>query len=672
VKTKRFVVKDMREWINTDIVSAKRERRRCERVWRKDKLSVNYTIYKEKCKIVQTLIKDAKSKFYQNKIEQCNGDQGQLFKIVNSLLGRRKSSDLPATENPSTLAVNFNDFFITKIQKIQQDTEALKVSISQLNCPPVLSLLDPCKSLLCNFDDATDDEIKEIILKSSKATCANDPIPTKLIVDLLPELLSPITNIVNQSLSFSIFPSTLKSAIVRPLLKKSNLDCESYQNYRPISNLPFLSKIIEKVIASRLFKHMQLNDLLEKLQSAYKPYHSTETALLRIQNDILRCIDAGSNVALVMLDLSAAFDTVNHSNLLNLLQYHIGVNDSALALFKSYLTDRTQCVNINNIMSELASLVYGVPQGSILGPIIFSIYTLPLGAIIRHYNVQYHIYADDTQLYVSFKAADYSNELLRLHSCLNDIRTWMITNDLKLNDEKTEFLIFKSSRQQNDLSNITLEICDSHITQSSIAKNLGVIFDSNISMDKQIANISKCCFMHLKNIRSIRNLLTDVAAATLIHSLVSTKLDYCNSLLYGLPKYKIKKMQRIQNVAARILTKSNNDCNIKAILKDLHWLPVEERIRFKILLLVFRALKGNSPEYLRELFTVYAPSRALRSANKGQLIVPKTRLKTYGDRALSSAGPREWNALPIYIRQIDDLLTFKAELKTFLFRQCFL
>lgn len=191
-------------------------------------------------------------------------------------------------------------------------------------------------------------------------------------------------------------------------------------------------------------------------------------------------------------------------------------------------------------------------------------------------------------------------------------------------------------------------------------------------MDKQIANMSKCCFFHLKNIGSIRNLLTDDAAANLIHSLVSSKLDYCNSLLFGLPEYKIKKLQRIQNVAARILTKSSKDCDIKSVLKYLHWLPIEQRIKFKLLLLVFRALNGSAPEYLSELLTVYTPSRALRSANSYRLIVPKTRLKTYGDRAFFSAGPREWNVLPLYIRKADDLHTFKIELKTYLFRQSFL
>jgi len=670
-KTKVIVKKDLREWMNEDILVAKRLKRRAEMKWRKTKLTVFYEIYKEECTIVKNLIADSKCKFYQDKIKNCDGDQGKLFKIVNSLLGRRKSSDLPTIDNLSdaTLAESFNDFFIDKVKNIQSDIVILKENTMAMKCPNVRLLLSPCKTTLSKFDLATENEIETIIKKSSKSTCASDPIPTKLMSDLLPELLSPITHIVNLCLSCGMFPSSLKSAIVRPLLKKSTLDCDMYKNYRPVSNLPFLSKVIEKVLAARLFSHMQENNLIEKLQSAYKPLHSTETALLRIHNDILNAIDAGSSVALVMLDLSAAFDTVNHANLLSLLEYHIGVKASALSLFKSYLSDRTQCVSINNAMSELAALVYGVPQGSVLGPIKFCIYTLPLGAIIRHYNVNYHIYADDTQLYVSFSATDFDSELNKLNLCLADIRSWMISNDLKLNDSKTEFLVFKSVRQQINLSEINVHIGDSKIEQSFIAKNLGVMFDSNVSMDKQIANISKCCFFHLKNISSIRNLLTNDAVANLMHSLVSSKLDYCNSLLYGLPKSKIKKLQRIQNVAARILTKSPKDCDIKAVLKDLHWLPVEQRIKFKLLLMVFRALNTTAPDYLCELISLYTPARTLRSADSNLLCIPKTRLKTYGDRAFFSAGPREWNLLPISIREADCVQSFKTKLKTHLFNE---
>ena len=209
--------------------------------------------------------------------------------------------------------------------------------------------------------------------KSSKASCILDPIPSNLLCRLLPHIAPVIKVIVNKALSSGCFPSCMKSAIVKPLLKKSTLNPEIFKNYRPVSNLSYVSKVIEKVIAARLLSHMQDQNLLDPFQSAYRSGHSTETALLRVHNDILRIIDNGSGVFLVLLDLSAAFDTVDHTILLSFLENHIGLKGTVLQMFHSYLSDRSQRISVNNALSDMAGLSYGVPQGSVLGPIEFCI-----------------------------------------------------------------------------------------------------------------------------------------------------------------------------------------------------------------------------------------------------------------------------------------------------------
>lgn len=190
-----------------------------------------------------------------------------------------------------------------------------------------------------------------------------------------------------------------------------------------MSNLAFLSKVIEKVVASRLLDHMEANNLLDPMQSAYRKGHSTETALLRVHDDIVSAVDKGHGVCLVLLDLSAAFDTVDHTILLTFLEEHMGLTGPALGLFRSYLSGRSQSVSIDGIRSELSELVYGVPQGSVLGPLEFCIYTLPLGAILRHYNILYHIYADDTQLYCSIDVRSFDDVLGMISNCISDIRS---------------------------------------------------------------------------------------------------------------------------------------------------------------------------------------------------------------------------------------------------------
>ena len=172
---------------------------------------------------------------------------------------------------------------------------------------------------------------------------------------------------VNLSLSSGQFPSSLKSAIVNPLLKKASLNPEVYKNFRPVSNLTFISKLIEKIIAKRLLAHLTENCLLDKFQSAYRSFHSTETALLRVHNDIAMALDKGKCAFLILLDLSAAFDTVDHETLLSFLKDYIGLRGTAYDIFKSNLSDRTQCVSIKNVLSKLSELIYGVAQESIFG-----------------------------------------------------------------------------------------------------------------------------------------------------------------------------------------------------------------------------------------------------------------------------------------------------------------
>ena len=232
----------------------------------------------------------------------------------------------------------------------------------------------------------------------SLKTCELDPLPASLYSDCLPALLPFITDIINTSLKSGTVPDSFKSAIVRPLLKKHNLDPNELKNYRPISNLCFLSKLLEKVVLNQLNMHLSTNNLLNPFQSAYRQSHSTETALLHILNDLLLSTDSGKVSLLTLLDLSAAFDTIDHTILLTRLQHTFGISDTALSWFSSYLSDRKQTVLINDIYSQSAHLTCGVPQGSVLGPVLFTLYASPLSTIIESHSLKHHFYADDTQL----------------------------------------------------------------------------------------------------------------------------------------------------------------------------------------------------------------------------------------------------------------------------------
>ena len=503
-------------------------------------------------------------------------------------------------------------------------------------------------------------------------SCSLDPVPTWL-VKLCPALIPILCDIVNDSLSTAHVPTILKQAHVIPVLKKSNLDSNDFKNYRPISNLAFSSKLIERAVSDQLEKHCQTNNINMYFQSAYKKRHSTETALTRVQNDLLRAVDSQGGAILVLLDLSAAFDTIDHNLLLRTLQTEIGVTGKALEWFRSYLTGRQQSVKIGTKMSTPRALPFGVPQGSVLGPKLFSLYTYPLHRVIQDNGMLFHLYADDVQLYLSFnpKCSSSTDGIIQtIEACTASVSAWMRSHYLKLNNDKTEILVI--TRPSVNCHTITsVEIGSSIIDISANVRDLGVQYDSFLKMETHVKAICKKAYYEIHLIHKVRQYITEEAAQKLVQANVTTLLDYCNSLLVGLPKSLLALLQRVQNCAARVVKRVPKYAHITPVLKELHWLPIAQRIEYKIIMLTFKSLNGLAPAYLRDLLTSYQPGRTLRSSNDNQLSLPNHRYSTYGGRSFAIAAPMLWNALPSPMRKISSLEVFKRTLKTHLFINAF-
>jgi exonuclease III len=648
-------------WYDSKIGDAKRARRKAERKWRKSKLTIHRDLYLQAHQHVNSLLKEAKENYYRGKVEEAD-DQKSLFKIVNTLLGDSKLS-LPSHHSREKLANRFSEFFTTKITNIRKKLEMIPSMASSDNIDTPVVRSAPS---LTSFIPASEDEIQKIILSTKSKHCSQDPIPTWLLKDCLASVLPWITMIVNQSLKDGVMPSSLKKALIVPLLKKPTLDPDNLKNYRPVSNLTYLSKVIERVVAKRLLDHMENHSLHEPLQSAYKKYNSTETALLKVQNDILCAIDGKKVVLLVLLDLSAAFDTVDHDILLTRLAERIGLQGSALKWFKSYVTGRLQSVYIDCTASRIWEILFGVPQGSVLGPILFIIYTSPLGDILRHHGVSFHFYADDTQIYLSFNISSATSALAQMEKCVSDIRAWMATNFLSLNDDKTEVIVCGTKSMLSKLNSMSVTIGDVKIQQVSEVRNIGALFNSSFSLDGQVSQVCRSAWYHLRNIGQIRPFLDRTSAERLIHAFVTSKLDNLNSLLYNLPKYQIHRLQRVQNAAARLINLVKKVDHITPILIQLHWLPIKYRIQYKLLLLTYKALHGQAPAYLQELLTITSRDRSLRSNTQCMLLAPRTRT-SYGDRSFSHGAPELWNSLPFYIKTCTSVHSFKHQLKTYLF-----
>jgi len=438
--------------------------------------------------------------------------------------------------------------------------------------------------------------------------------------------------------------------------------------------LAFISKLVERAADSQISDHLTTHNLLAPTQSAYRRYHSVETALLKVQNDILHYLDNSEGILLVLLDLSAAFDTIDHHILLNRLKNDYAITDQVLAWHKSYLTNRSQVISINNTQSQRTSLNFGVPQGSVIGPKDFITYTRPIYDIAHSHDVCVMLYADDTQLYLPFTPSDSSSvteAIAKMEACINHISAWMLANKLKLNEDKTEFIVITPPKFRHIVSKCTLRIGTSFIKPSEYVRNLGAMFDQSISVKKQITSICQSTNFHLRNIGQIRKYLDTDATSALIHSLITSRLDNNNALLAGAPKCETDRLQRLQNTAARIITRTRKHDHITGVLQKLHWLPVNERIIFKILLLVYKCLNDSAPTYLKDLLEHYHPARNLRSENQLLLKIPKYRLKRTGERTFAFVAPTMWNLLPFHIKTADSVTSFKRDLKTFLFKSAY-
>ena len=417
LKTKRRNGSKATPWLNEETRSLKRECRRAERVWRKSGLSVHKLILKNSTVTYNRVRSLARQAYFSKIINENKKNPRVLFATIDHLLNPPQSykQSIPPSE---AICNDFASFFDSKIVNIRAAiTSNVASTGTQIAITASSNNVVHSRGVLNSFYPVNTEELTKIISQMSSSSCSLDVVPTPFLKDVLDCAIGDILIIVNSSLESGVFPTSLKTAVVRPLIKKHNLDPAVLGNYRPISNLPFLGKILEKIVFQQLDIFLKTNNVHNKFQSGFRKGHSTETALVKVVND-LRMSAAMKNISvLLLLDLTAAFDTIDYAILLHRLEYWVGLSGTALSWFCSYLTGRDYFVNLGDFTSLKHNICSGIPQGSILSPLLFSLYLLPLGDLISNHGVKYHFYADDTQIYLSV-APDDPSALDPLLSCL--------------------------------------------------------------------------------------------------------------------------------------------------------------------------------------------------------------------------------------------------------------
>ena len=580
--TKKEVKLEQMPWITRGILVSMRVRDTLYKSWSSEKdlhyKSQIFTLYKRYRNIIVNLLRKSKGNYYSYFFLQNQSNVRKTWDGVRNLINVSKKKNTSPTKliykneerfTNIDMAESLNDFFVNIGSSVEAKIPKSPKHFSSFLCSANNKsiFLTPCTST----------EILTIInnMKSSKS-CGPNSISINLLIEFSEMFVYPLVSIINLSLTHGVFPSLNKEADVCPIHKKD----EKYrcENYRPISLLPNISKIFERVMYSRLDNFLNMSEIIYKFQFGFRKNYSTNHALLSIIEQIRGALDKNMFTCGVFIDLEKAFDTVNHQILVSKLN-HYGIRGVANKWFSSYLSNRYQKVSLNGVSSQRLPITCGVPQGSILGPLLFLIYINDMNLAVEHSTI-YH-FADDTNLLYSCKS--FKELRKRVNKDLQLLYEWLCANRLSLNTGKTEFIVFRPSRNKTSYR-LTLKLHHTKLFESSKIKYLGIIIDNKLNWKGHIAELSKKLSRAVGLIYKIRHMCPTAVLRSLYFSLFHSHLSY-GLVLWGTANQSyIDKIRTLQNRALKAIAFTNNDINTNTnhIYFDLKILNIDHQLQVQL------------------------------------------------------------------------------------------
>ncbi|KAI5728952.1 hypothetical protein M8J77_023576 [Diaphorina citri] len=558
----------------------------------------------------------------------------------------------------------------TKDCDILLDPDELVESFSSVPQPPQ-STIDSTSSHYSSLPvpDGIDFEIQEFtesnllkfLRKGNPSSMGYDQIPLNFLTRMADIVLPVILHIFNVSIQTSIFPETWKLALIRPIPKVKNPS--SATDYRPISLLSSLSKVLERLIHQQITSHLNRHNLLNPLQSGFRTGHSTCSALLKVSDDIQAAMDSGMATTLVLFDFSKAFDLVSHRILLLKLRT-FGFNSKAVAWFGSYLSGRRQCVlGSNNDRSGWKPVVSGVPQGSVLGPLLFSLYINDISSCFT--NCRFHLYADDLQIYLSARPPDLAISANVINREIEQMVAWARSHGLIINPGKTKVMLICSTgvRRTVLLPLPPIEVDGNVVEYVDSARNLGITFDNSLNWSDEVTKIRKKVFGTLWTLRRIKNFTSQNSKILLVKCFALPQLEYCAPLLNGLTAERSLKIQRAQNSCVRFIYNVKRREHITPYFNRARLLKTEDRRRILTLSLLYKILVSQSPPYLYEKYQFRSDVRS-RDTRSHELLLEKPRYNTFSySKSFLHASIDLWNSVPYPILNSLSFFSFKLLLQ---------
>ena len=602
--------------------------------------SIRYKLYRN---LYNRLVRIAKANYYATLINKYKGDICQTWKVLNEVIGKRKSTTncmifniKNAPSNDKQLISNsFCDYFTNLGQKC-----ASKIKTATT---PFSNFLKGNHSNSLFLNPTTPEDIVAIICSlKSKRSSGHDGISSKLVKDLKDALASPISTIINNSLTTGYVPDMAKLAKVIPIYKTK--DKKNIGNYRPISLLPVISKILEKVVYRNMYSFLVRNNVLYTSQYGFREKHSTVNAITELVCDITNAIENKENTLGVFLDLSKAFDTINHTILLHKLEFY-GVRGLALNWFKSYLTTRKQYVLYNNVKSRTLDITCGVPQGSILGPLLFLIYVNDIANCLNHSKVI--VFADDTTIFSSSKSIHslYKN----VNADLAELSNWFRANKLALNVNKSNYMLFRSNATLDTHVGNILKIGPDEIEHKTSCKFLGIIIDNQLRWNDHINYINVQISRSVYILKSVKHVLPSKLLKTLYFTMVQPYLTYGIILWGSTFQCYTKQTIVLQKKAIRCIHKAHYNAHTEPLFYRSKLLKLNDLYRFELAKFMFDCINSLLPV---PLLTYFTSNANIHSHHTRQINVPHV-TQIHGSisaKSLIHKGPKIWSEIPQVIR----------------------
>ena len=639
-------------WFNDNLKETMKKRDLALKRYIKTKRQSDHFLFKSLRNKTIAAFRLAKANYFLKLIHAAKGNSKLLWEQIDKLSGKPAKSSKNLQLNMEgelitdsiTIANAFNKHFLNICP---MSNNVITVTAPSFQTPPFELLPVTQLETLTYITSLSNSRAKDIYNIDAGTVKRN-----KLAFVL------PLTLLVNNSFVNNTFPEALKKAVVTPIHKAGN--AQDVNNFRPISILPAFSKVIEKTVAKQLTNYLETNQLLHPMQFGFRPKYSTETACCHLIEHIKKHLDNGFKVGAIFLDLRKAFDTVNHKTLIEKLKL-FNLSNNTRDWLASYLNNRTQTVNINGSRSSFGKCTMGVPQGSTLAPLLFSMYINDLPSICP--NIMTQMYADDTVVLAHAKSISEINTTL--NSALSRIAGWLENNHLALNVKKTMAVLF-SIRALPPNHNLTLMVNNEPIQNVTETKYLGITIDNHLNFEKQANALSHKLKRTVFTFKQIRDSLSLDAAKTFFNALIISRITYCSTTWGFATSNAIFKITSVHKRALKILDKKNLTHHHCKILEKHNLLALPHILELANLTLVHKILNGAAPGPLDNFFNKSHSN--LRSSAQGNCSIPNKKT-SFGQNSLSFVGPKLWNSLPLGIKSLSLRSFIEANKQLLLSRQ---